>query len=97
MVKRLDTSIMSIKAKPIIDIAITVDDFNDILAFEEKLKSEGFYYRPQKQILENLMVWDFINQQLQIHSTKFCNSAKVVSSAKKENFMKYSDLIWEIL
>ena len=36
----------SIKAKPIIDIAVAVDDFNDILAFEEALKNDGFYYRP---------------------------------------------------
>lgn len=43
------TSIVSIKAKPIIDIAIAVDDFDDILAFEEALKSEGFYYRPEAQ------------------------------------------------
>ena len=40
------TSISSIKAKPIIDIAVAVDDFNDILAFEEALKNDGFYYRP---------------------------------------------------
>lgn len=43
------TAITSIKAKPIIDIALAVDDFSEILAFEEKLKSEGFYYRPNAQ------------------------------------------------
>ena len=32
------TSILSIKAKPIIDIAVAVDDFNDILNFEKELK-----------------------------------------------------------
>lgn len=40
------TSIPAIKAKPIIDIAVAVDDFNDILAFEKELKKNGFYYRP---------------------------------------------------
>jgi len=40
------TSILSIKAKPIIDIAIAVDDFDEILTFEEELKKNGFYYRP---------------------------------------------------
>ena len=30
-------SILSIKAKPIIDIAVAVDDFNDILRFEKEL------------------------------------------------------------
>ena len=43
------TSILSIKAKPIIDIAIAVDNFDDILVFEKKLKDEGFYYRPNAQ------------------------------------------------
>ena len=43
------TSILSIKAKPIIDIAIAVDDFNDILAFEKELDDDGFYYRPNAQ------------------------------------------------
>ncbi len=43
------TSISSIKAKPIIDIAVAVDDFNDILAFEKELKDNGFYYRPHAQ------------------------------------------------
>lgn len=43
------TSIRAIKAKPIIDIAVAVDDFGDILAFEEELKLAGFYYRPKAQ------------------------------------------------
>lgn len=43
------TSVLSIKAKPIIDIAVAVDDFNDILAFEKELKNDGFYYRPKAQ------------------------------------------------
>lgn len=43
------TSIPSIKAKPIIDIAVAVDDFDDILSFEKELKDNGFYYRPNAQ------------------------------------------------
>lgn len=43
------TSVTSIKAKPIIDIAVAVDDFHDILAFEEELKAQGFYYCPKAQ------------------------------------------------
>ncbi len=43
------TSIRSIKAKPIIDIAVAVDDFNDILAYEKELKDNGFYYRPKTE------------------------------------------------
>ena len=43
------TSILTIKAKPIIDIALAVDDFDDILAYEKQLKAAGFYYRPNAQ------------------------------------------------
>lgn len=43
------TSILTIKAKPIIDIALAVDNFDDILAYEKELKDVGFYYRPNVQ------------------------------------------------
>lgn len=43
------TSILMIKAKPIIDIAVAVDEFDDILAYEKELKDAGFYYRPNAQ------------------------------------------------
>lgn len=43
------TSVLSIKAKPIIDIAAAADDFNEVLKFERELKDEGFYYRPNAQ------------------------------------------------
>ena len=43
------TSILTIKAKPIIDIAVAVDEFDDILAYEKELKDAGFYYRPNAQ------------------------------------------------
>ena len=43
------TSILSIKARPIIDIALAVDDFDDVLSFEKELKDAGFYYRPNAQ------------------------------------------------
>lgn len=39
------TSIPSIKAKPIIDIAVKVDDFESVLEFEQQLKKNGFHYR----------------------------------------------------
>lgn len=43
------TSILSIKAKPIIDIAVAVDAFDDIFVFEKELKCAGFYYCPDEQ------------------------------------------------
>lgn len=44
------TSILTIKAKPIIDIALAVDKFEDILAYEKELKDAGFYYRPKSNL-----------------------------------------------
>lgn len=38
------TSIPSIKARPIIDIAIAVDNFAEILAYENELRENGLYY-----------------------------------------------------
>lgn len=49
------TSIPAIKAKPIIDIAIAVDSFEDVLQFEEELKKQGFYYRPKVDLGEQLL------------------------------------------
>ncbi|MEE1185657.1 MAG: GrpB family protein [Acutalibacteraceae bacterium] len=49
------TAIPSIKAKPIIDIAVAVDDFNDVIALEKELKDEGFYYRPQSDLRGQLL------------------------------------------
>ena len=49
------TAILSIKAKPIIDIAVAVDDFSDILAFEPQLKAAGFHYRPNTNINNQLL------------------------------------------
>ena len=36
------TSILTIKAKPIIDIALAVDDFDDILSYEKQLNCATF-------------------------------------------------------
>lgn len=49
------TSILSIKAKPIIDIALAVDDLKDILVYEKELKDDGFYYRPRPDFGEQLL------------------------------------------
>jgi len=40
------TAIKAIKAKPIIDIMLSVDSFCELLKYEEKLRKNGFYYRP---------------------------------------------------
>lgn len=39
------TAIPVIKAKPIIDIVVGVDDFSKIIQYNEQLQQEGIYYR----------------------------------------------------
>ena len=39
------TSIPTIMAKPIIDIAVAVEDFEPVLRMAERLREQGFYYR----------------------------------------------------
>ena len=52
------TSILTIQAKPIIDIAVAVDSFDEILAQEEVLKKAGFYYRPDSsKTLKNQLLF----------------------------------------
>lgn len=49
------TSILTIKAQPIIDIAVAVDKFDDIVAYEKELKDAGFYYRPKSDLGAQLL------------------------------------------
>lgn len=49
------TSIYSIKAKPIIDIAIAVDDFDSVLQHEAQLKESGFHYRPKSNLNDQIL------------------------------------------
>lgn len=49
------TSILNIKAKPIIDIVLAVNDFEDILKFNDKLEQNGFFYRPKSDIDDQIL------------------------------------------
>ncbi|MBQ6718106.1 MAG: GrpB family protein [Clostridia bacterium] len=49
------TAIKTIKAKPIIDIAIAVDCFDDVLVYKKQLEAAGFYYRPNSDLGEQLL------------------------------------------
>lgn len=49
------TSILTIKAQPIIDIAVAVGKFDDIVAYEKELKDAGFYYRPKSDLGAQLL------------------------------------------
>lgn len=43
------TAIPTIKAKPIIDIAVSVNDFDEVLEHEIELQQKGVYYRPTNE------------------------------------------------
>lgn len=49
------TAVLTIKAKPIIDIAVATDDFNKILEKQDELLKYGFYYRPKADLGEQLL------------------------------------------
>lgn len=49
------TSIKTIKAKPIIDIAVAVYDFDEILALRPILESAGFYFCPNCSLEHQLL------------------------------------------
>lgn len=49
------TSVLTIKAKPIIDIALAVDSFDEILELKTQMEAEGFYYRPQENLSDQIL------------------------------------------
>lgn len=49
------TSIDNIKAKPIIDIAVAVTNFPDIIRYNRKLAERGFYYRYAIDAVGNIL------------------------------------------
>lgn len=49
------TAIRSIKAKPIIDIAVSVDDFEKVLSLQSEFLKHGFHYRPNSNLGEQLL------------------------------------------
>lgn len=62
------TSIKNISAKPIIDIAIAVNDFNDIISKREELRQNGIIYRFEESPKQLLFVMgDFENDTRSHH------------------------------
>lgn len=51
------TAINTIKAKPIIDIAVAVDSFESVLKLVPELESHGYYYRPGKTELGDQLLF----------------------------------------
>jgi GrpB-like predicted nucleotidyltransferase (UPF0157 family) len=49
------TSIKNIKAKPIIDIAVAVNDFEDVMNKRQELQNAGYYYREHSDEKQQLL------------------------------------------
>lgn len=49
------TAVPAICAKPIIDIAVAVGSFDEVLRLEPRLRERGYYYRPQAQLGDQLL------------------------------------------
>ena len=49
------TSVPTIPAKPIIDIAVAADDFTAVLNLEELLREHGYYYRHEQDLANQLL------------------------------------------
>ena len=61
------TSIKSICAKPIIDIVVGVNDFNDIFKHNDILEKFGMFYRWQDHENQHLYVCGDLQNNIQTH------------------------------
>lgn len=61
------TSIKSICAKPIIDIVVGVNDFNDILKHNDELSKVGIIYRRQDHPNQQLYICGDLQNNIQTH------------------------------
>lgn len=61
------TSIVNIKAKPIIDIAVAVSSFDEALKFVPKLEGSGFMYRQHNVAKDMLFVCGDRNTDIRTH------------------------------
>lgn len=61
------TSITSISAKPIVDIAIGVMSFDKILKYNDVLKEKGIFYKKQDQPDQHLYVCCDLENKFQTH------------------------------
>ena len=50
------TAVPTICAKPIIDIALAVNSFDDVMKYLPKLQAAGFYYRAQNDIHGSILL-----------------------------------------
>ena len=61
------TSVKTISAKPIIDIAVAVNDFNDILSMREELRQNGIIYRFEESPEQLLFVMGDFEKDTRSH------------------------------
>ena len=85
------TSIRTIKAKPIVDVAVAVNDFNEILSLKKPLREKGFYYRPKPEERSQLLFacgsyYDGTGEM----QTHFIHAVKYVG-AEWRNYLNFRD------
>lgn len=89
------TSIKVIKAKPIIDIMLSVDSFDELLKYEKILKEKGFYYRPSASHDTQLLFGcgSFYDGTGEIQ-THFIH-AVIAGSQEEQNYISFRDYLNE--
>ena len=96
-IKRIEhvgsTAIKSIKAKPIIDIMLSVRSFDELLKYEKILKDNGFYYRPSASHDTQLLFGcgSFYNGTGDIQ-THFIH-AVIAGSQEEQNYINFRDYL----
>ena len=86
------TSIPTIKAKPIIDIAVAVKDFDKVLALETELRDAGFYYRPDVHEWQLLFASGSLYEGTGDMQTHFIHVVKA-DSTEWVNYIKFRDYL----
>ena len=83
------TSIKTISAKPIIDIAVAVDDFDDILSKREELRQNGIIYRFEESPGQLLFVMGDFEKDTRSHHIH----AVLYGSDEWNNYINFRDYL----
>lgn len=83
------TSIRTISAKPIIDIAVDVNDFDDILSMREELRQNGIIYRFEERPKQRLFVMGDFEKDTRSHHIHVV----IYGSDEWNNYINFRDYL----
>ena len=83
------TAIPAIKAKPIIDIAVGVTDFEKIMSYNEQLQKEGIFYRGSDVEYQILYVMGDMEKDIRTHPIHVVKW----NGTKWKNYIRYMDCL----